>query len=208
MPKPNDKRVAYSIMSVLNIIKYGDPILRSPTKEVHKITAKIKKLISNMVETMYAAGNGVGLAAPQIGESCKIFVIDISQNPESVNPQVFINPRIIKKSGATNSYEGCLSFPNVYTYVRRYSDVIVKAKDEKGKDFVLEAKNGSLLSRAIQHECDHLEGIVFIDHVRDIADAQDQLSNQGLPSIDMNYLIQENELDEQIRLMQESVKND
>ncbi len=135
-------------------------------------------------------------------------MIDISQNPESVNPDFFINPRIIKKSGATNSYEGCLSFPNVYTYVRLYSDIIVKAVDEKGKDFILEAKDGSLLSRAIQHECDHLEGIVFIDHVRDINDAQEQLANQSLPPIDMNYLLQEDELEEQLRLLQENVKND
>ncbi len=192
-------------MSVIKIVKYGDPVLRAKTKEVTKITSKIKKLISNMIDTMYAAGNGVGLAAPQIGESYKIFVIDIAKEGEPVNPCVFINPKIIKKSGAVVSYEGCLSFPDVYTSVRRYSDVIVKASDENGKPFTLEAKDGNLLARAIQHECDHLEGIVFIDHAINIDDAQEQLAKQGLPPINMDYILQEENLDEELKSKQENI---
>lgn len=183
-------------MSILKILKYGEPILREETKEVYKISAKIQKLIKDMINTMYA-GNGVGLAAPQVGENYKIFVIDISQSNEA-NPIVFINPKIVKKSGAVNSYEGCLSFPDVYTDVRRYSDIIVKAKDKNGKDFGIEAKNGELLARAIQHEMDHLSGILFIDHARDISDTNNKLNKKGLPSIDKSYLIQEDNLEKAI----------
>lgn len=183
-------------MSILKIIKYGEPILRAETKEVYKISAKIQKLIKDMINTMYA-GNGVGLAAPQVGENYKIFVIDISQSNEA-NPIVFINPKIVKKSGAVNSYEGCLSFPDVYTDVRRYSDIIVKAKDKNGKDFVIEAKNGELLARAIQHEMDHLNGVLFIDHVRNISDANEKLNKHGLPNIDPNFVIEEDELEKAI----------
>jgi peptide deformylase len=183
-------------MSILKIIKYGEPILRAETKEVYKISAKIQKLIKDMINTMYA-GNGVGLAAPQVGENYKIFVIDISQSNEA-NPIVFINPKIVKKSGAVNSYEGCLSFPDVYTDVRRYSDIIVKAKDKNGKDFVIEAKNGELLARAIQHEMDHLSGILFIDHATDISDTNNKLNKKGLPSIDKSYLIQEDNLEKAV----------
>jgi len=112
------------------------------------------------------AKNGVGLAAPQVGENYRIFVIDTSSGDEPLNPMVFINPKIIKKSGAFVSQEGCLSFPDVYTDVRRYSDVMVKALDKQGRSFVIEAHGGSLLAKALQHEFDHLDGILFIDHAR------------------------------------------
>ncbi|MBR1618155.1 peptide deformylase [bacterium] len=184
-------------MSVLKIIEYGNPFLREQTKEVSKVSKKIKNLVNDMLETMYKA-NGVGLAAPQIGESLRIFVIDVSDPSGPIDPQVFINPKIIKKSGAINSYEGCLSFPKAYTNVRRYSYVMVKALDINGKPFVKEAFDGSLLSRAIQHEFDHLDGKLFIDHCRNRFEANNVLQKFNLPPIEEDRLIQEDELEREI----------
>ena len=185
-------------MSVLKIIKYNDKILRVPTKEVQKFSAKIHKLIDDMFDTMYA-NNGVGLAATQVGESYKIFVLDTSTGDEPLNPRVFVNPKIIKKSGAMVSYEGCLSFPDFYINVRRYTDVAVKAKNRNGRSFVLEAKGGILLAKALQHESDHLNGILFIDHSINRFLADEELARNNLPPIDPEYLLEEPELDSQIQ---------
>lgn len=182
-------------MSVKKIVKYGDDFLRQPTKEVHKISRKVQDLIHDLLDTMYAA-NGVGLAAPQIGSNLRVFVIDVSMNDEPLNPIVFINPKIIKKSGAVVSHEGCLSFPEAYTDVRRYKDVMVKALDRHGRPFVLEAKDGTLLARAIQHEFDHLEGILFVDHSRNRFETDKVLMEHGLPPVDVNRLLDETELEE------------
>ena len=150
-------------MAVKRVLQYGEKSLREPSKEVHKVSKKIQELVQDLLETMYAK-NGVGLAAPQIGVNLRVFVIDVSKNDEPLNPIVFINPKIIKKSGSCTAQEGCISFPEAYTDVKRYSDVMVKALDRHGRPFVLEAKDGELLARAIQHENDHLDGILFIDH--------------------------------------------
>ena len=182
-------------MSVKKIVKYGDDFLRQPTKEVHKISRKVQDLIHDLLDTMYAA-NGVGLAAPQIGSNLRVFVIDVSMNDEPLNPIVFINPKIIKKSGAVVSHEGCLSFPEAYTDVRRYKDVMVKALDRYGRPFVLEAKDGTLLARAIQHEFDHLEGILFVDHARNRFETDKILMEHNLPPIDADKLLDETELEE------------
>ena len=184
-------------MSVKKIVKYGDDFLRQPTKEVHKISRKVQDLIHDLLDTMYAA-NGVGLAAPQIGSNLRVFVIDVSMNDEPLNPIVFINPKIIKKSGAVISHEGCLSFPEAYTDVRRYKDVMVKALDRYGRPFVLEAKDGTLLARAIQHEFDHLEGILFVDHARNRFETDKILMEHNLPPIDADKLLNESELEELI----------
>ena len=116
-------------MAVKTVLKYGTPSLREPSKEVHKISSKIKTLVKDMLDTMYT-NNGVGLAAPQIGENLRIFVIDVSTKDEPLNPMVFINPKIIKKEGEMKGDEGCLSFPAVYTEVKRYKKVMVKAQNE------------------------------------------------------------------------------
>ena len=166
-------------------------------KKYLKFQKKIKTLAHDMIDTMYA-NNGVGLAAPQIGENLRMFVIDVSMDDEPLNPMVFINPKIIKKSGAIKSNEGCLSFPQAYVDVRRYKNVMVKALDINGRPFVLEAKNGELLARAIQHEYDHLEGILFIDHSRNIFDAIEVLKQNNLPSIEQDKMIDEPELEEEI----------
>lgn len=169
--------------------------MREKAKEVHKISKKIQALVSDMIDTMYAE-NGVGLAAPQVGESLRLFVIDPTPPSEPANPIVFINPKIIKKSGACASRESCLSFPLAFAEVRRYENVVVKALDRKGKPFVTEGTAGTLLAIVMQHEFDHLEGILFVDHARNRFDADAALQEHGLPPIDANMLIEEPELEE------------
>ena len=192
-------------MSIKKVLKYGEPSLRQPSKEVFKVSKKVKELVHDLLDTMYAQ-NGVGLAAPQIGENVRVFVIDVSSNNEPLNPMVFINPKIIKKSGAFLSSEGCLSFPNVFADVRRYENVMIKAMDSNGKSFVLEAKDGTLLAKAIQHEFDHLDGILFIDHVRNRFDLETKLKEQNLPNLEVDKLIDEPELEEKISADIETMK--
>lgn len=184
-------------MAIKKILEYGTPSLREKSKEVHKVSSKIKTLIKDMFDTMYM-NNGVGLAAPQIGVNLRIFVIDCSMGDEPLNPMVFINPKIIKKSGATLSQEGCLSFPDAYTEVRRYKDVMVKALDRNGKPFVMEAKDGTLLARCIQHENDHLDGILFIDHTTNRFEADKVLTEHNLPPVEVDKLLDEPELIEEL----------
>lgn len=185
-------------MTVRKIVKYGAPSLREKSKEVHKISKKVQILVDDLYDTMYAT-NGVGLAAPQIGENLRVFVIDTGTDPKTMNPITFINPKIIKKEGAINSYEGCISFPEAYTNVRRYKSVKIKALDIKGKPFILEITDGSLLAIAIQHEFDHLDGILFIDHCRNRFETDKILSEKGLGGVDSNYLLEEKELEEEIQ---------
>lgn len=184
-------------MTIRKIVRYGEASLRQPSKEVHKVSQKIKNLVQDMLDTMYSQ-NGVGLAAPQIGENVRVFVIDVSTGNEPLNPIVFINPKIIKKSGACISHEGCLSFPEAYTDVKRYDYVMVKALDSNGRSFVMEAKDGSLLARAIQHEFDHLEGILFVDHSINRFEAEEVLKKYNLPPLELEKLLEEPELTEKI----------
>ena len=177
-------------MAIRRVLKYGEKSLREPSKDVHKISRKITDLVNDLLDTMYAQ-NGVGLAAPQIGSNYRVFVIDVSSGKEALNPIVFINPKIIKKSGSVVSNEGCLSFPEAYTDVKRYSDVMVKALNTQGKPFTLEANDGSLLARAIQHEFDHLDGILFIDHCVNRFETDGVLKKYGLPPIEPDRLIED-----------------
>lgn len=192
-------------MSIKNILIYGDETLRKPSRQVMKVSAKIKSLVKDLKDTMYAA-NGVGLAAPQIGEDLRVFVIDVSEDDQPPNPIVFINPVIIKKSGVCNSYEGCLSFPDAYTDVRRYANVKVKALDINGRSFVIDVTGGTLFVRAIQHEFDHLEGILFIDHARNRFEADKELADKKLLPIDPDKLIDEPELEEALTRLTEPVE--
>lgn len=194
-------------MSIRKVVRYGEKVLRTPAKEVHKVSQKIKVLVEDMLDTMYAQ-NGVGLAAPQVGESYRVFVIDVSTGNEPLNPIVFINPKIIKKSGACISHEGCLSFPEAFTDVKRYANVMVKALDRNGRSFVLEAKDGTLLARAIQHEFDHLDGVLFIDHVINRFEADEVLKKHNLPPIEVEKLLDEPELTEEINKLPKETKNE
>lgn len=186
-------------MAIRKVLQYGTKSLREPSKDVHKVSKKVKDLIKDLLDTLYSQ-NGVGLAAPQIGENYRIFVVDTSKSNEPLNPLVFINPKIIKKSGAIISHEGCLSFFDAYANVRRYKDVLVKALDENGRPFVMEANGGELLSIAIQHENDHLDGILFVDHIIDIAEAQSEMARTNLPQIEVDKILEETELAEMLRL--------
>ena len=195
-------------MSIRKVVKYGTPSLREPSKEVHKVSQKIKVLVDDLLDTMYAQ-NGVGLAAPQVGENVRVFVIDVSTGNEPLKPMVFINPKIIKKSGAVISREGCLSFPEAFTDVKRYANVMVKAMDRNGRSFVLEAKDGTLLARCIQHEFDHLNGVLFIDHVINRFDAESELAKNNLPPLQIEKILDEPDLDPEIeKLLAEKVNSD
>ena len=190
-------------MAIRKVLKYGEESLRVPSKEVHKVSQKIKNLVEDLLDTMYAE-NGVGLAAPQRGEHIRVFVIDVSTNDEPLNPRIFINPKIIKKSGAYISNEGCLSFPEAYTNVKRYANVMIKALDLNGRSFVLEAKDGTLLARAIQHEFDHLNGILFVDHAINRFEADEVLKKNNLPPLEIDKLVDEPELTEEINKLSEN----
>ena len=184
-------------MSVKKVLQYGEKSLREPSKEVHKVSKKIHELVQDLLDTMYAK-NGVGMAAPQIGVNYRVFVVDVSTNNEPLNPLVFINPKIIKKSGAIIAQEGCISFPEAYTDVKRYKNVMVKALDINGKSFVMEAKEGCLLARAIQHEYDHLDGILFIDHCVNRFETDNILSKHNLPPVEADRLIEDPVLDKEL----------
>ncbi len=184
-------------MAIKKVLRYGEKTLREPSKEVHKVSRKITDLVQDLLDTMYAQ-NGVGLAAPQIGVNYRVFVIDVSTDKEPLNPIVFINPKIIKKSGAMVSNEGCLSFPEAYTDVKRYKNVMVKALDDRGRPFTLEAKDGCLLARAIQHEFDHLNGVLFVDHCINRFETEEILKKYNLPELDPDKLLSEPELEKEL----------
>lgn len=144
------------------IVLYGDPVLETPAEPVTEFNEELKKLVDDMFESMYAA-HGVGLAAPQIGISKRITVIDVTfkENPDA--KLVLINPEIIGREGKQNGQEGCLSLPDFRENVTRANVVTVRAQDAEGSWF--EKTGDDLLARAFCHEIDHLNGRLFISHV-------------------------------------------
>ncbi len=142
-------------MGIRNIRTEGDECLRKTCKTVNGVSLRTKLLIKDMLDTMYEA-NGVGLAAPQVGILKRIVVIDTDGTP-----YVLINPEILEVSGEQTGYEGCLSVPGKSGIVTRPNYVKVKAMNERGEEYVLEGEE--LLARAICHECDHLDGVLYID---------------------------------------------
>jgi peptide deformylase len=149
-------------MAIRTILHYPDPRLRQKAQPVEKITPELLKLIDDMAETMYAAP-GVGLAANQIGEPVSVFLVDIASEDEPSDLRVFINPEITSRIGTMTFSEGCLSFPEVTEDIKRSETVTVRALDRNGNSFELTA--AGLLAVAIQHESDHLDGVLMIDHV-------------------------------------------
>lgn len=147
---------------IRTILHYPDERLREPGKKIEAVTPELQKLIDDMAETMYAAP-GVGLAATQIGEPLQLFLVDIASDDEPSDLRVFINPEIVEKHGETVFAEGCLSFPGAQEDVDRAARVKVRALDRDGKPFELEAED--LLAIAIQHEYDHLQGVLMIDRL-------------------------------------------
>lgn len=163
---------------MLQIVKYGNPVLRKKGARVEKVTPEIEQLVKEMFETMYAA-HGVGLAAQQIGQALQVCVIDVSEvedrpstlelggQPSDVKafmPIALINPVIKPYGKEVAGPEGCLSFPEMYGDVLRQEGVEVTALNSKGQEFTFRC--GGLLARAVQHEVDHLNGILFIDRMK------------------------------------------
>jgi peptide deformylase len=145
-------------VSILDIRVLGDPVLRKPTRPVSEITDELRQLIADMFETMYAA-EGIGLAAPQVGRTERLAVVDVDGAKFAL-----INPQIVSREGDTEkAEEGCLSIPDIYGDVERPGKVTVRATDENGKEF--EATGTELLGRCFQHEIDHLDGKLFIDYL-------------------------------------------
>ena len=168
---------------ILPILQYGDPILRAKGKRIDEIDDRIRELAANMLETMHAA-HGVGLAAQQVGEALQLTVLDISAvedrpsmlkldgtdvDPKTAMPLILINPEIELLGETEVGVEGCLSFPEITGDIERAQSVRVRAQTLEGDSFEFEA--GGLLARAIQHEHDHLHGILFIDRMRSAAKA-------------------------------------
>lgn len=150
-------------MTILSILNFPDPRLRQKTKSVTVFDDDLRKLKNDMLETMYAAP-GIGLAAVQVNELKSLIVIDISE--EKNDPRCFINPVLIAFEGEVKTDEGCLSVPAIYEPVARYERVTVKAQDEFGEFFELEATG--LMSVCIQHELDHLQGKLFVDYLTEM----------------------------------------
>lgn len=144
-------------MSNLPIKIYPDPILRKKCQPVKKVTDGIKKLIDDMLETMHK-NEGIGLAAPQVGVKKRVIVIDVGNGPLAL-----VNPKIAEKEGKDVLEEGCLSLPEIFVQVKRGAKIIIEGLDRKGKKIEIEATH--LAARALQHEVDHLDGILIIDRI-------------------------------------------
>lgn len=138
----------------------GDPVLREKCRPVETVDDDLRELIEDLRETMYEA-DGIGLAAPQVGVPLRVFVYDVRE--EEHLPGVLVNPRIVDSSGSVRESEGCLSIPDLTEVVERHERVVVEGLDEDGNPVRLEAEG--LLSRCLQHESDHLDGVLFFDRI-------------------------------------------
>lgn len=150
-------------MAVLPIRIHPDPVLRVKCREVTEFDEALRKLASDMIETMHAAP-GVGLAAPQIGRDIRIAVIDLSVGEDPKQVYVFVNPEIVLREGAEAAEEGCLSLPGITDKVERPTRVVIQAQDLEGRP--IEIRADDWLARAFCHEIDHLDGVLFTDHLR------------------------------------------
>jgi peptide deformylase len=155
---------------IFKIVKYPEPVLQQPGEPVTDFDAGLRQFVADMFETMYAA-QGIGLAAPQVGISKRITVIDLSLGKDPRQKLVLINPEVIFSDGRLYEEEGCLSFPEIREKVVRSAKVKIRAQDEQGKWFEMDGEE--LLSRCMQHEIDHLDGMLFIFRIsalkRDLA---------------------------------------
>ena len=146
----------------LDIVKYGDPVLETVARPVTGFGKELAQLVDNMFETMYFA-KGVGLAAPQVNMSWRLTVIDVSSGQNADDKLVLVNPQIVKVEGSQMGEEGCLSIPGFREQVKRANKAIVRAQNVKGEFF--DVTGEELLARAMQHEIDHLNGVLFIQHL-------------------------------------------
>ena len=146
-------------MAVLTVRKYGDPILRRRAEPVSEVTPEIRAILHDMIDTMYCEV-GVGLAAPQVGISLRLMVVD---DEKGRGPRALVNPEIVDQGGRVVAEEGCLSIPGIFAPVARAEWVRLAAQDEEGQPVTVETKG--LYARVIQHEMDHLDGVLFIDRL-------------------------------------------
>jgi peptide deformylase len=144
---------------ILKIVKYPEPVLSQPGEPVTEFNDELRKFVADLFETMYKA-QGIGLAAPQVGVSKRITVVDLSMGKDPKQKLALINPEVIEREGRQYEEEGCLSFPDIREKVTRAAKVRIRAQDERGKWFEMDGEE--LLSRAFQHEIDHLDGVLFI----------------------------------------------
>jgi len=149
-------------MAVLEVRRYGDPVLRSRTRAVTEVTTEVRPVIADMIETMHYEV-GVGLAAPQVGISLRLFVMDDGKR----GVRALVNPVIVERRGSAVAEEGCLSIPGIYADVERSEWVRVEATDDAAQPVTLELRG--FLARVIQHEIDHLDGVLFIDRLPPVA---------------------------------------
>lgn len=149
--------------NILRIYKYGDDVLNLKAKEVKNIDEEIIELLHKMTATMYSTNNGIGLAAPQVGESRQMSVIDLSMGMKPEERMVLINPEIVESDGEETGEEGCLSLPGISAPVKRKTRLLLRYFDLEGKDHQREFQG--FMARAIQHEIDHLQGVLIIDRV-------------------------------------------
>ena len=148
-------------MALLKIVKYGDPVLERPGEHVTEFDDRLKRLVGDMFETMYSA-SGVGLAAPQVGLSKRLFVVDCSGGDDPHARLALVNPVVLRVEGDQTGDEGCLSFPGIFFPVKRSLRAVVRAQDINGEEF--EYDGLELEARCMLHETDHCDGIVFLDH--------------------------------------------
>ncbi|MFX3633330.1 MAG: peptide deformylase [Candidatus Pristimantibacillus sp.] len=160
-------------MAIRIIVKDPDPVLREPAKEVTKFNSNLQKLLKDMAETMYDA-DGVGLAAPQIGISKRVIVVDIGEESGLIS---MVNPVIVEEEGEQFGPEGCLSIPNLNGDVLRAERIVVKGQTAEGEHFSVEATG--FLARAFQHEVDHLNGILFTDLAENVYDISERAKKGG-----------------------------
>jgi peptide deformylase len=150
-------------MTIKPLIILPDPLLRQVSQPVERVDSELNQLVDDMLETMYEAP-GIGLAAIQVGVPRRLLVIDLAKEGEEPVPLVFINPKIIRSSDERSTYEeGCLSIPDYYAEVERPATITVTSLDRTGKEVTTEADG--LLATCLQHEIDHLDGVLFIDHI-------------------------------------------
>ena len=164
-------------MAVLKVRKYGDPLLRRRAAEINEVTPDLHRTIADMVETMYDEA-GIGLAAPQVGISLRLMVVGHDERRE---PRALINPVIVDRGGQVTAEEGCLSIPGVFAQVTRAEWVDIEAKDIDGQ--LVKIHGRGLLARVFQHEIDHLDGVLFIDHLDPVARdrIKRRIKKEGLP---------------------------
>ena len=162
-------------MAVLPLRYHPDPVLRQKAKRVKNIDGSLQQLIDDMIETMRTT-SGVGLAAPQVGISLRLAVIEIPP-PDSAGPFVLINPEMVSCSGERDVEEGCLSLPGFRGTIQRSVSVVVKARDRHGNEYKI--KSDGLLAEALEHEIDHLNGVLYIDHMREGEEPQKIVPEEG-----------------------------